>query len=141
MPRRSMPRRSRLRSDRGSSVVEFVLLAVLLVLLLFVVLQIAVWFYARTIVASAAADAARYAATTRGGHGTGAERAGELIDDGLSVTAANQIPCTDSTSVDAASGLPTTTVHCRGQLKMVLLPFDIPLTIDVNSTSFTEGSP
>jgi Flp pilus assembly protein TadG len=136
MRRRALPR-----SDRGSGVVEFVLLGVLLVMLLFIVLQIAVWFYARNIVASAAADAARYAATTRGEHGTGAKRARELIDDGLSSTAASQIPCNDSTSVDAGSGLPTTTVHCHGQLKMVLLPFDIPLTIDVDSTSFIEGSP
>lgn len=129
------------RSDRGSSVIEFVLLAVLLVLLLFVVLQIAVWFYARSIVASATADAARYAATTRGASGTGAQRAGELIGAGLSAGAAHQIPCQDSTSVDAASGLPTMTVHCRGQLKMALLPFDIPLTIDVQSSSFIEGPP
>lgn len=136
-----MGRPARPRSDRGSSVVEFVLLAGLLVTLLFVILQIAVWFYARTIVASAAADAARYAATTGGGHGTGAHRAGELIDDGLSPDAAGQIPCADSTSVDPDSGLPTTTVRCRGQLKMVLLPFDIPLTIDVHSTSFIERSP
>jgi hypothetical protein len=135
-----MRRAALLRSDRGSGVVEFVLLAVLLVTLLFVVLQIAVWFYARTIVASAAADAARYAATTGGGHGTGARRAGELIDDGLSAGVAGQIPCEDRTSVDPESGLPTTTVHCRGQLKVVLLPFDIPLTIDVHSTSFLERS-
>ena len=47
------------RDDRGSGVVEFVLVVVLLVLLLFAVLQIAVWFYARSIVASATADAAR----------------------------------------------------------------------------------
>jgi Flp pilus assembly protein TadG len=132
-----MARRALLRSDRGSGVVEFVLLAVLLVLLLFVVLEIAVWFYARNIVASAAADAARYAATTPGG--TGARRARELIDEGLNASAAGQIPCVESVGVD--SGLPTTTVHCRGRLQMVLLPFDIPLTIDVHSTSFVEGSP
>lgn len=117
------------------------MLVALLVLLLFAVLQIAVWFYARNIVASAAADAARYEATTHGRSGTGSARAAELIDDGLSAATARGIPCTDSVSVDPDSGLPTTTVHCRGQLKMVLLPFRIPLTIDVHSTSFLEGTP
>lgn len=136
MAARALPR-----SDRGSGVVEFVLLSVLLVMLLFVVLQIAVWFYARNIVASAAADAARYAATTRGDHGTGARRAAQLIDEGLSASAASQIPCVDSVSIDPDSGLPTTTVHCRGRLKTVLLPFDIPLPIDAHSTSFVEGRP
>lgn len=136
MSRRALPR-----SDRGSGVVEFVLLAVLLVLLLFVVLQVAVWFYARNIVASAASDAARYSGTVGGEHGAGAHRAGELIDDGLSSRAAGQIPCVDSVSVDHGSGLPTTTVHCRGRLQMVLLPFDIPLPIDVHSTSLLEGAP
>jgi Flp pilus assembly protein TadG len=136
MTRRALPR-----SDRGSGVVEFVLLAVLLVLLLFVVIEIAVWFYARNIVASAAADAARYAATTHGERGTGARRAGELIDEGLNASAAGQIPCVDSVALDRDSGLLTTTVHCRGRLQMVLLPFDIPLTIDVHSTSFVEASP
>jgi hypothetical protein len=132
---------ARPRGDRGSSVVEFVLLSVLLITLLFVVLQIAVWFYARNIVASAAADGARYAATAGGTSGTGSGRAHGLIDDGLSAHAASAIPCTDSLAVDAASGLPTASVHCRGRLKMVLLPFDIPLTIDVHSSAFVEGGP
>jgi Flp pilus assembly protein TadG len=134
-----MSRPPRVRSDRGSGVVEFVLLGTLLVLLLFLVLQIAVWFYARTVVAAAAADAARYAATSRSPDGVGARRGDVLIRQGLTAAMADQIPCVDSASVDRDSGLPTTTVRCRGRLKMVLLPFDIPLTIDVHSTSLREG--
>jgi hypothetical protein len=52
----------RLRDERGAAVVDFVLMSVLLVMLLFAVLQVAVYFYARNVVAASAADAARYAA-------------------------------------------------------------------------------
>ena len=45
-------RGSRLRRDAGAAVVEFVLLAILLVMLLLAVLQVAVYFYARNVVAA-----------------------------------------------------------------------------------------
>jgi Flp pilus assembly protein TadG len=126
-------------------VVEFVLLTVLLVVLLFAVLQVAVWFYARSIVASAAADGAHYAATLDGASdatGTaGEQRARQLITDGLNARAAQDIACTDSSSVDAASGLPITTVRCQGRPHMLLLPFDLPLGIDVHSSVLMEHSP
>jgi len=128
------------RSDRGASVVEFAMLAVLLVLLLFTVLQVALWFYARNVVASAAADAARYAASTAGTSDAGAQRARELIGTGLTAAAASDIPCVQGDAVDS-SGLPTRTVHCRGRLRMALLPFDLPLTIDVRSSALIEATP
>lgn len=131
-------------ADRGASVVEFVLLTVLLVVLLFAVLQVAVWFYARSIVASAAADGAHYAATIDGGASTvaaGEQRARQLITDGLNARAAQDIACTATAGVDASSGLPITTVRCHGRPHMLLLPFDLPLGIDVHSSVLTEHSP
>jgi Flp pilus assembly protein TadG len=132
-------------ADRGASVVEFVLLTVLLVVLLFAVLQVAVWFYARSIVASAAADGAHYAATfddaSDPGGTAGEQRARQLISDGLNARAAQDIPCTGTDGVDAASGLPITTVRCHGRPHMLLLPFDLPLGIDVHSSVLRERSP
>ena len=54
---------SALADDQGAAVIEFVMMIVLLVLVLFGVLQVAVYCYARNIVAAAAADGARYAAS------------------------------------------------------------------------------
>ena len=128
------------RSDRGASIVEFAMLAVLLVLLLFTVLQVALWFYARNIVASAAADAARYAADSAGASDAGSQRAHDLIGKGLTAGAAADIPCVQGDSIDS-SGLPIRTVHCHGRLRMALLPFDLPLTIDVRSSALIEATP
>lgn len=127
--------------DAGAAVVEFVMISVLLVLLLFAVLQVAVFFYARNIVAASAADAARYAASAGVPADAGAARAGALIRDGLNADVAARIPCAASAGIDAASGLPVSRVHCRGRLKLILLPLDIPVTIDVSAASLKEAAP
>lgn len=129
------------REDRGSSVVEFVLLTVLLVVLLFAVLQVAVWFYARSVVASAVADAAHYAAMGGAGPDVGRMRARQLITAGLNERVAHDVTCAGADGVDAASGLPVTTVRCQGRPHMLLLPFDLPLGIDVHSSVLTEQRP
>lgn len=128
-------------ADRGAAVVEFVLLAALLVLLLFAVLQVAVWFYARTVVAAAAADAAHYAATLGADARAGEQRARVLLGAGLSDRLARDVACTQTPGVDAASGLPITTVRCVGNPHMLLLPFQLPLRIDVHASVLTEQSP
>ena len=133
--------RGKAHDDRGSSVVEFVLVVVLLVLLLFAVLQVAVWFYARSIVASATADAAHYSATVGGTATAGELRARQLIGDGLDGRVTRDISCTDVAGVDAGSGLPITTVRCSGRPHMLFLPFDVPLDIDVRSSVLTEPTP
>ena len=124
--------------DDGAAVVEFVLISVLLVLLLFGVLQVAVYFYARNIVAASAADAARYAAAAGVSPAAGASRAEQLIKDGLG---GSDISCTSGPGIDARSGLPVTTVHCTGTVQALLAPVDIPLHIDLRSSALTETAP
>ncbi|TAM81168.1 MAG: pilus assembly protein [Jatrophihabitans sp.] len=126
------------RSDRGAGVVEFVLISVLLVLLLFGLLQVGLWFYVRSVAASAAADAARYAATRSGDLQSVADRARQLVIQGSSTSIANELPCTASSG--SASGLPTVTVRCSGELKMLLIPFDIPVRLSVQSSTLLEDS-
>lgn len=112
------------------------MMSVLLVLLLFTVLQVAVYCYARNVVAAAAADAARYAATAGVSPGAGDERARELIQAGLNAHTAAQFTCT--TRQDVQDGLPVTTVHCKGRMRALLAPADIPIVIDVTADSLTE---
>ena len=122
--------------DDGAAVIEFVMMSILLVLLLFVVLQVAVYFYARNIVSAAAADAARYAATAGISTRAGDERARELIEAGLNAHTAAQFTCTTAQGVQ--DGLPVTTVHCKGRMRALLAPADIPIVIDVTADSLTE---
>ncbi|MCU1658734.1 MAG: uncharacterized protein JWO57_3390 [Pseudonocardiales bacterium] len=125
--------------DRGGSVVEFVLLATLLVLLLFGVLQVAAYVYARNIVAAAAADGARHGADLGIEPSAGAPRASELIAAALGPETARRLRCAGGRTTEATSGLQVATVRCRGQLKMLFLPLRIPGLIDVTSSVLKEG--
>lgn len=129
------------RDDGGAALVEFALISVLLVFLLFGVLQVAVYFYARVIVSSSAADAARYAATAGIPPGAGAERAERLIAQSLGGGRATRIRCTSRIGTDAASGYAVTTVHCTGRVRAMLVPLDIPLRLDLTSSALREGEP
>jgi Flp pilus assembly protein TadG len=128
-------------TDRGAAVIEFVMMSVLLVFLLFAVLQVAVYFYARNIVAASAADAARYAANAGVDPASGGPRADELIRTGIGAAEGSRIPCQGRTTTDAASGLTVATVHCRGRLKLTFLPLELPLWIDVTTSALKEGTP
>jgi Flp pilus assembly protein TadG len=129
------------RDDRGAAVVEFVLISVLLVLLLFAVLQLAVFFYARNIVAASAADAARYAAAAGVSPGAGSTRAEQLIAQALGAQGARSIHCTSGLGTDAQSRLPVTTVHCTGRVRAIFAPVDLPLTVDVRTSALQEQAP
>lgn len=117
------------------------MLSVLLVFMLFAVLQVAVYFYARNIVAASAADAARYAANAGVDSAAGGPRASELIRRGLGSSAASRVGCQGGTAVDPDSGLAVARVHCRGKLKLIFLPLDLPMWIDVTSSSLKEDTP
>jgi Flp pilus assembly protein TadG len=126
-------------SDSGAAVVEFVMVATLLIFLLFAVLQIAVLFYVRNIVAASAADGARYAAASSQQPASGSQRASQRIAGSLSGTVSRDIPCAGSLGVDSRSGLSTTVVHCEGSIKSIFLPFGALVHISVTSRALTEG--
>jgi Flp pilus assembly protein TadG len=127
------------RDDAGAAVVDFVLISVLLIVLLFGVLQVAVYFYARNVVAASTADAARYAAAEGVDIRGGSSRAAELIRQGLDDADASSIHCTGAPGRDAQSGLVTATVHCKGRVRLFFSPLELPLTIDVTSSVLREG--
>jgi Flp pilus assembly protein TadG len=129
------------RSDCGAAVVDFVMISVLLLFLLLAVLQVAVYFYARNVAASSAADGARYAAAEGVDPRAGGARATDLIGSGLDSTDASAIICTGVPGRDAATGLAVATVRCRGQIRLLFSPLRLPLTIDVSSSVLKEQAP
>jgi hypothetical protein len=133
--------RPRLRGDAGAAVVDFVLMSLLLVLLLAGVLQTAVYFYARNVVAASAADGARYAAALGVDPRAAGPRAERLVRSGLPGDAGAAIHCEGFAGFDPGSGLPTTTVHCTGRLRLLFLPLHLPLTLDITSSALQERQP
>jgi Flp pilus assembly protein TadG len=129
------------RDDAGAAVVDFVMMSILLIMLLFGVLQVAVYFYARNVVAASAADAARYAAAESVDVAAGAQRADQLVHQGLDERDASSIRCSGRLDRDAATGLPVTTVRCTGRVRLLFSPLAMPLTIDVRSSVLKEGQP
>ena len=114
------------------------MVSVLLVFLLFAVLQVALLFYVRTVVASSAADGARYAGGADVPTAAGATRATSLIAAGLDLDVARQVPCRAADETDPASGLPTVQVHCEGRIASVFLPIGAFVHIDVTSRVLSE---
>jgi len=117
------------------------MMSVLLVLLLFAVLQVAVYAYERNIVAASASDAARYAANAGASPADGGRRASDLIAKGLTSADARLVPCTGTSAVDRRSGLSIVRVHCSGRMRLLLLPFPVPLGIDVTGSALQERTP
>jgi Flp pilus assembly protein TadG len=114
------------------------MISTLLVFLLFAVLQVAVLFYVRNIVAASAADGARYAATSNQSPASGGTRASARISSTLSTEVGRDVPCTGRADIDAPSGLPTTVVRCQGSIKSIFLPFGALVRISVTARALTE---
>jgi Flp pilus assembly protein TadG len=127
--------------DRGAAVAEFAMISVLLLLLLFGVLQVAVYFYVRNIVAASAADGARYAADDGVPPAAGADRASLLLRQAAAAGVAREISCRAGAGQDPATGLVEAVVRCRGALTLTFLPVRMPLTVDVSARSLKEQPP
>jgi len=128
----------RLHDDRGSAVVEFVLISVLLLMLLFAVLQVAALFYVRSVASAAAADGARYAANADVPPDEGARRANELIGHGLGPAMSARLPCTGQLVPDPASNLQIAQVHCQGRIRSLLLPLGAFVRVQVTGQSLKD---
>lgn len=127
--------------DRGAAIAEFAMIAALLVFLLFAVLQVAIYFYVRNIVAASASDGARYAASAGVDYGDGGARASLLVRQGLTAGVARDVPCIGSGDLDGATGLVVSAVRCSGKVRSIFLPIGALLSIDVTSRALKEGAP
>jgi Flp pilus assembly protein TadG len=87
------PRRRRT-AEAGAAVVEFVGVLALLLFLFLVIFQLGVVLHIRNVMASAAAEGARYAANADRTDADGAERAREAMATGLSDSLARRMTVT-----------------------------------------------
>jgi len=95
------------RSDRGSAVVDFVLVTIIVVPLLLGIVQLALVLYVRNTLASAASEGARYAATLGHGPADGSARARQQVSGVLSGQYARGISA-GLTSLDGAPAVEVT---------------------------------
>lgn len=115
--------------DAGAAVVDFVLVGALLTLLFLAVLQVALDFYVRNVLAAAAADGARYAANADVGDAhAGADRTNELIRSSLGAGYAHARPALDEPDVDGAP-IVGVTVSARLPLLAWFLPVGPTVTV------------
>jgi Flp pilus assembly protein TadG len=97
------------RNERGSAVVDFVLVLVVLVPLFLGILQVALVLLVRNTLASAASEGARYAATLDHGPADGAARTRQQIDGAISGRFAQDVEAS-AVRVDGAPAVEVT-VH------------------------------
>ena len=114
------------------------MISVLLIFLLFGVIQVAVVFYVRNIIAASASDGARYGASSNVDVRDGATRATSEIRGSLSDSIADGVPCTSAIGRDPVSGLQTAVVHCVGNIHSAFLPIGSFVHIDVTARALAE---
>ena len=104
--------------ERGSAVVDFVLVGVLVVGLLLAVLQVAVYVHVRNVVVASAQEGARYAANADVPAGAGADRTLEVVSRATSARTAAGLTCASGQEVDG-SGLTLVVVRCTGAVPTI----------------------
>ena len=115
--------------QRGSAVVDFVFVSVLILALLLAVLQVAVYVHLRNVVTASAQEGARFAANADVDSRTGAARAVEIVARATSERTAAGLTCT-STEEPEPSGGAVVVVRCSGSVPTLLswLGDVLPLT-------------
>lgn len=124
--------------ERGSAAVEFAMISVLLAAIFFVVLQVGIYLYQRSIVASSTLAGARYAANANVSTADGAARAQTLLAQALSDAAAADITCT-STSEVGDGGLQLVVVRCTGSLPSLVTVLGSMLPVSAEASAIEEG--
>jgi hypothetical protein len=122
-----------MRDDRGSAVVEFVLVGSLLVFLALTVLQLTLALHVRNTALDAAAEGARFGALADNGPSHGVERTVELISGSIGPEFARDV----SVSQGEWMGYPALTVTVRTALPL-LGPIGIDGTLEVSGHAAIE---
>ena len=112
--------------DRGSAVVDFVLVVPLLVLLAVAVIQVALALHVRASLTAAAAEGARAAALAGADPQAGVVRARAMLED----TLADSVVTAVIAHRDLVDGLPVMAVRIDGVLPLVGLLGPASLTVE-----------
>jgi Flp pilus assembly protein TadG len=123
--------------ERGSAVVDFVLVSVLVVVLLLAVLQVAVYVHVRNVVTASAQEGARYAANADVDSSLGAARTVEVVARATSVQTAEGLRCAAGEEVDA-TGLTLVVVRCSGSVPTLLAALGNLLPLEVTGRAVKE---
>jgi len=122
--------------DAGAAVVDFVFVGALLTLLFLAVLQVALDFYVRNVLAAAAADGARYAANADVGDAqAGADRTNDLIRTSLGASYAHARPALD---VPDVGGAPVVGVTVSARLPLLAWFLPVGPTVTVTGHALAE---
>jgi Flp pilus assembly protein TadG len=123
--------------ERGSAVVDFVLVSVLVLALLLAVLQVAVYVHVRNVVTAGAQAGARYAANADVDSALGAARTVQVVARATSVRTAEGLSCTSGEEVDA-TGLTLVVVRCSGSVPALLAALGNVLPLEVTGRAVKE---
>ena len=137
-----MAERRTLRSadgERGSAVVDFVLVSLLIVALLLAVLQVAVYAHVRNVVTASAQEGARYAANADVDSSFGAVRTVEIVGRATSEQTASGLSCTSVEEPDP-TGLTLVVVRCSGSVPALLASLGNLLPLEVTGRALKEGA-
>ena len=122
------------RGDRGSAVVEFTLVGVLLTVLFLALLQLGLALHVRNTLVASAAEGARYAANADRTPDDGAAVARRLIRDSLDDSFADRV----TSGFETVDGVPTVFVQVDATLPVVGL-LGPPRGIRVRGHALEEG--
>ena len=125
--------------ERGSAVVDFVLVSVLIVVLLLAVLQVAVYVHVRNVVTASAQEGARYAANADVDSAVGAARAVEVVAGATTEQTAAGLVCTSAEEGDP-SGLTLVVVRCSGSVPSLLADLGNLLPLEVTGRAVKEAA-
>ena len=103
------------RGDRGSAIVEFTLVGVLLTVLFLALLQLGLALHVRNTLAASAAEGARFGANADRTPGEGAALARQLIRDSLADTFADDV----TADVEQVGGFQTVVIRVRARLPVL----------------------
>jgi Flp pilus assembly protein TadG len=125
--------------ERGSAVVDFVMVSILIVTLLLAVLQVAVYVHVRNVVTASAQAGARYAANADMDSTLGAARTLEIVARATSQQTADGLRCTAIEQADP-SGLNLVVVQCTGSVPALLASLGNLLPLEVTGRSVKEAA-
>ena len=127
---------SHLRRDDGAAPVDFVLVGLLLTFLFLGVVQLAIDYHVRNVIAACAAEGARYGANADvADPQAGADRANELITQSLGSSFAHAVAADPQ---DAVGGAPTVTVVVHARLPLLAWFLPAGPTVTATGHAFLE---
>lgn len=126
------------RREEGAAVVEFVLIAALVMGLLLAVLQVAVYVHARNVVAASAQEGARYAANADVDSGAGGARTLDIVARSLGGSTADGLSCASTEELDS-TGLVLVVVRCTGAVPALFGALGDLLPVNATGRAIKEG--